>query len=144
MSKSRVPFLFVLIIPVIAFILVYAFRTKVDHRQNENIVLSEFSFLGESGKEYFYQDPTKITIIVWFHPDCERCLYQLNTMNRKIQLLHDVSLLFLTDESSFIKKKYMNKWPGLVESSNVRFGIIDKAEFVNKFGRVTSPHPANI
>jgi hypothetical protein len=138
-SILKLQFSFVLIIPIIAFILVYAFRAKVEFGHLKNSVLSEFSYMDESGREYYCLDSTKVTIIIWFHPECERCLYQLTIMNSNIGHLQDVCLFFLTDEHSFFQKKYRNIWPGLLESSYVRFGITDKSELVEKFGRLVSP-----
>ena len=78
-------------------------------------------------------------MIIWFHPECEHCRYQLHVINSNINLFRDVRFLFITDEKNFFVKKYKNEWPALVKSSNTFFGIIEKSRFTDEYGPVITP-----
>ena len=91
------------------------------------------------GQEGLSNDPARPTIIIWFHPDCENCRYQLNIINGNIERLAEVRFFFITADTNFFKNKYKIKWPNLVQSSDVIFGIINKSKFIDEFGPVVTP-----
>jgi hypothetical protein len=100
---------------------------------------SKITIEGEMGKEIIYHDSTRVTLIIWFHPKCEHCRYQLHVINSNINAFRDVRLLFITDEKTFFLKKYTTEWPVLVKSSHTVFGIIDKSRFIDEYGPVITP-----
>ena len=91
------------------------------------------------GKESIERDQEKSTVIVWFHPDCEHCLYQLARLNDHIDQLVDARFFFVTSEKNFPTNYHLGLWPQLTSSAHVRFGILDKESFSNSFGRVVTP-----
>lgn len=139
MRVSVQQFLSVLIVSVMAIILVYAFRAKINLKGADKIVLSNFTFVGENGQDSTGIDSTKHTIMIWFHPACEGCCYQLDVINNNLFRFDHVRFLFITDEKNFFINKDDKKWPRLVESLYARFGIVEQMEFVEKFGPVMTP-----
>jgi peroxiredoxin len=102
-------------------------------------MLPILTFEGEMGKEYIENDAKKSTIIVWFHPDCEHCLYQLTLINDHIHLLEKVKFFFLTAEKKFPAVHHLGLWPRLTAAENVRFGILEEERFMTSFGQVVTP-----
>lgn len=139
MIFNRKQFFSILLITGITFLLVYAFQANTGRGRINKSVLKKLSFTGEIEREIISFDSTQATVIVWFHPECELCCYQLDVINRNINRFYDIRLLLLTDEKELFNKKFIMKWPGLLESSSVKFGIIEKSKFVETFGPVLTP-----
>ena len=91
------------------------------------------------GKDYLTRDREKSTVIIWFHPDCEHCLYQLTQINDHIHLLKGVRFFFFTAEKNFPAAQHLGLWPRLTSSAFVHFGIVDKENFSAVFGRIVTP-----
>jgi hypothetical protein len=91
------------------------------------------------GQENISFDTHHSTVIVWFHPECDHCRYQLDVINNNIRRLRTARFLFITAEKDFFRKKFNFAWPDLVESPYVLFGIIDKSKFIDEFGPVITP-----
>jgi hypothetical protein len=124
---------------IISIFLIYAFQAEKANRYIGTVNLSDQNFEGEMGQEKIYPDSTRTTVIVWFHPECEHCRYQLDVINNNIRCLLTTRFLFITDERAFFAKKFSIAWPDLVQSSHAIFGIIDKSKFINEFGPVITP-----
>ena len=128
-----------LIICVIGLFLIYAFQAFRLDRNFETTRLSDLKIEGKMGQKIISQDSTRTTVLIWFHPDCEHCQYQLNTISNNMNQLKSVRLLFITDEKTFFSKNYRLIWPELIQSSKTIFGIIERSRFVREFGQVTTP-----
>lgn len=128
-----------LIIIVMTIVLIYAFQAYKLDRNFETIRLSKLKIEGKMGQEIFSQDSSRPTVLIWFHPDCEHCQYQLTTINCNMERLQMVRFLFITDEKTFFSNNYRIKWPDLVQSSKTIFGIIEKSRFIREFGPVITP-----
>jgi hypothetical protein len=74
------------------------------------------------GKDSIINDPTRPTVIVWFHPECEHCRYQLDVLNKNIRQLGDARFFFITAERDYFHKNFSIAWPDLVQSPHVSFG----------------------
>jgi len=131
-------YLLSLIIITITVLLIYAFQSK-DEDTFYNKKLSKIAFEGKMGQEYISIDRYHSTVIVWFHPECGHCRYQLDVINSNIHRLQDVRFLFITAEKDFFRKHFSIEWPDLVESSHALFGVIDKSKFIKEFGPVFTP-----
>jgi len=132
-------YIFVLIIIVISIILLYAFQAiKIETFRDSKIILN-LSIEGKMGEERVSNDPARPTIIIWFHPECENCRYQLNIINGNIERLSEARFFFITADTNFFKNNFSTIWPDLIESSYVSFGIIDKSKFIDEFGPVVTP-----
>lgn len=132
-------YLFILIIVAIAVSLIYAFQAKKEETLVDKIILSNLTIEGKMGQERVSNDQVRPTIIIWFHPNCENCQYQLNIINGNIERLSEARFFFITADTNFFKNKYDSAWPDLVKSSYVSFGIIDKLKFIDEFGPVVTP-----
>ena len=132
-------YLVVLIFVAIVIFLVYVFHAKKEDVFKDNYVLSEVRYEGIMGKDSIINDPTRPTVIVWFHPECEHCRYQLDVLNKNIRQLGDARFFFITAERDYFQKNFSIAWPDLVQSPHVSFGIIEKSRFINEFGPVVTP-----
>lgn len=132
-------YLVVLIFVAVVIFLVYVFHAKKEDAFKDNYILSEVRYEGIMGKDSIINDPTRPTVIVWFHPECEHCRYQLDVLNKNIRQLGDARFFFITAERDYFHKNFSIAWPDLVQSQHVLFGIIDKSRFINEFGPVVTP-----
>ena len=132
-------YLVVLIFIAIVIFLVYVFHAKKEDVFKENYILSKVRYEGIMGKDSIINDPTRSTVIIWFHPECEHCRYQLDVLNKNIRQLGDARFFFITAERGYFRKNFRIAWPDLVQSPHVSFGIIDKSRFINEFGLVVTP-----
>jgi hypothetical protein len=131
--------LFVVSIIALTLFIVYTFQAKKDDTYFGTTTLSNLRIESKMGQERLDIDPVRPTIIIWFHPDCENCRYQLNTINGNIEKFSEVRFFLITADTNFFKNNYGTKWPDLAQSSYVYFGIIDKSKFINEFGPVVAP-----
>ena len=132
-------YFFILIYIVTIIILIFAFQTKKTENYLDKVSLSNLTFEGKMGQERFSKDASRVTIIIWFHPDCEICRYQLNIINENIERFAKIRFFFITADTNFFKHKYKAIWPDLLQSTYVSFGIIDKSKFIDEFGPVVTP-----
>lgn len=128
-----------MILVAITFFLFYAFQAKKQEAFSNDITLSNLIIEGKMGQERLSSDSTRPTIIIWFHPDCENCRYQLNIINGSIEKLTKARFFLITADTNFFKNNYSAKWQDLLQSSYVTFGIINKFKFINEFGPVVTP-----
>jgi hypothetical protein len=124
---------------ILVLFLIYTFQAENTKRNRDTVRLSNLNFEGKMGNENFNADSTRTTVIVWFHPECEYCRYQLNVINSNIGRFPSARFLFITGEREFFKKKFSMEWPYLVQSPNALFGIIDRSRFISEFGPVINP-----
>jgi peroxiredoxin len=108
-------------------------------RMNPGSKMPDLIFEGKMGKELLVHDSTMTTIIIWFHPDCEHCLYQLTRINAHIDELSNTKFFFLTADKHFPSTRHLGLWPNLTSAGHVRFGILDKERFMALFGKVITP-----
>ena len=132
-------YLFVLIIIALSVFLIYAFQAKNEETFCVSKTLSNLTIEGKMGQERLTNDQVRPTIIIWFHPNCENCQYQLNIINGNIERLSGARFFFITTDTNLFKNKYDSVWPDLAKSSYVSFGIIDKLKFIDEFGPVVTP-----
>ncbi len=132
-------YLVALIFVAIVIFLVYVFHAKKEDVFKENYILSKVRYEGIMGKDSIISNPTRHTVIIWFHPECEHCRYQLDVLNTNIRQLGDARFFFITDERDYFRKNFSIAWPDLVQSPHVSFGIIEKSRFINEFGPVVTP-----
>jgi len=124
---------------MLAIILIFAFQKEKDITFHGLRIKSYLIMEGEMGQQFITSDTTCPTVIIWFHPECRNCRYQLDIINENIRRLGAARFLFITAEKEFFQKKYSSAWPELVRSPDVLFGIIEKSRFIDEFGHVVTP-----
>jgi len=113
--------------------------TKKTEKFNEGSAMPVLAYEGNMGKKVIERDSIKTTVIIWFHPDCQHCLYQLDIINRNFFSFHEVKFFFLTDDLIFPEDRHLGKWPNLTSADNVQFGIVGQSVFEHHFGSVVKP-----
>ncbi len=124
---------------VISLLLFYFTQLEKKVRNPVGKKMLDLTIEGKMGQETISFDSTLNTVIIWFHPECEHCRYQLNTINNHIERLPTIRLILITDERTFFSNNYRTHWPNLIKSSHVLFGIIDRSRFIDEFGPVITP-----
>jgi hypothetical protein len=81
----------------------YAFQAKKEETFHD-IKLSNLTLEGKMGQENISFDTHHSTVIVWFHPECDHCRYQLDVINNNIRRLRTARFLFITAEKDFSEK----------------------------------------
>jgi len=98
--------------------------------------MPELSYLTKTGAAELRVDAAETTMLVYFHRTCEYCRYQLNMLNNNLPQFTGMRIILLTPENDFFTTAAgkIAAWPSLLESPSVSWGIVDKEEFVDKFG----------
>jgi hypothetical protein len=117
----------------------FVFLTQNTEKFTEGSAMPVITYNGNVGKKVIEKDSTQTTVIIWFHPDCEHCLYQLDIINKNFLSFHDAEFFFFTDDEIFPEARHLGRWPNLTSADNVRFGIIERFTFENYFGSVMMP-----
>lgn len=103
-------------------------------------VLPDIVFRTTTGfNERLQVDSTRMTLVVYFHSDCEPCLTQLNLFNEAADVFNDVRILLLTDEKDFFATPKMHKWPNLMTARKFIWGIDETEQIVERFGARVTP-----
>jgi hypothetical protein len=123
----------------IGILIALLFNLKKSVIIQPDALLPDLTYEGKMGTELIERDSTKNTVVVWFHPDCEHCIYQLSLINDHIQLLGGARFFFLTAAKNFPASIHLGLWPALTSAEQVRFGILDEEKFTASFGRVVTP-----
>ena len=129
----------VLIFIVIGIYLVVVFQAKKETPLINKKKLVNLYYEGNMRRDNLSIDSIRPTVIIWFHPECENCRYQLDIINGSIKRFAEARFFFITADTNFFKNKFDIIWPELIRSTNVSFGIINKSKFVNEFGPVVTP-----
>ena len=101
--------------------------------------LPNLTFESIRGKDHIGEDSLLATVIVWFHPECSHCEYQLNVIDRSMHRLDNTRFFLLTSDREYFKNFHHISWPNLVNAENVFFGIIDEIKFTKEFGPMVTP-----
>jgi hypothetical protein len=91
------------------------------------------------GKHSIQNDSLKVTVIIWLHPGCGHCQYQLNVIDKNIHRFGNVRFFLLSGDREYLNKNYCISWPNLVKSRNVFFGFVDESKFIKEFGSMVTP-----
>ncbi len=104
------------------------------------MVLPEIVFRTETGfSESLLVDSIRMTIVVYFHSDCEPCLSQLQLFNESPNVFNDIRVFLLTDERNFFANKKMHAWPNLMQANNFIWGIDEAEQLVERLGARVTP-----
>jgi hypothetical protein len=132
-------FIVIIVLIVISLSLFYYLQLEKTTRYPVGKRMLNLTIEGKMGQETISFNSTLNTILIWFYPECEHCLYQLNTINNHLERLPATRIIFLTGERTFFSNNYRIHWPNLIKSSHVLFGIVDKSRFIDEFGPVITP-----
>ncbi len=128
-----------IVLLIVGFIIALVISSKKTERLNEGSTMPVLCYQKNKGEKVIERDPTKMTVIIWFHPNCKHCLYQLDLLNENLSSFYHAQFFFFTDDLIFPEDRCLGKWPNLTSADNVRFGIIDKPTFEDHFGSVVMP-----
>jgi len=88
-------------------------------------------------------DSLNSTLIMIFHRNCEHCQYQLSQFDTNLDKFGETIIFLLTPETNFFKgdsgDSIKQKWPLLASSENIYWGVVNRSEFKEKFGRFVFP-----
>jgi peroxiredoxin len=96
-------------------------------------------YYNRNGFQFLVADSTKPLIVLYFHPDCEHCIYQLEMIEKNIDRFDSENLIFLTYANRFFADNRDQRWSLLAIHNNYTFGIVNENEFVKSFGTIYKP-----
>lgn len=101
--------------------------------------MPEIDYLAESTIKRLQPDTARMTMIVYFHSDCEHCQYQLQTFHDNLSAFQNTQIILLTCEEDFFAKGRMKNWPNLTKMSNITWGIVSSQQLTKNFGARITP-----
>jgi len=78
-------------------------------------------------------------IVIWFHEDCDHCVYQLKSIEKHISDFKRIQLYLLTSDDSFVKKRRERLYPRLSSEYTVHWGFMENSLFKKYFGSTARP-----
>lgn len=93
----------------------------------------------EAGRETLQSHDILKLMLVHFHSECEHCQYELELFDQNLPALSGTRIVLLTFEDDFFEKDKKQTWPSLADAANVTWGVVDKGEFVDRFGIGVTP-----
>lgn len=96
--------------------------------------LPRLEYQTANGTETLKTDSLQNTMVVYFHSECKYCQYELNVFNESLHKFLNTRIILLTPVANFFTESKMDSWPGLMNSSKVVWGIVNKKEFRETFG----------
>jgi len=102
--------------------------------------MPELRYFDGSIRKIIKPDSLNSTLIMIFHKECGHCEYQLNQFDKNIKRFGRTRMFLLTPEPKFFQDDSIKqKWPALVSSQNIFWGVVKRSEFKEKFGRFVFP-----
>jgi hypothetical protein len=92
-----------------------------------------------SSVETLQPDSLRMTMVVYFHSDCQHCRYQLQTFNENTDFFQNTRLILLTSEEGFFEMGKMDAWRKLTMANNVTWGVTESEQFVKYFDPKIKP-----
>jgi len=100
--------------------------------------LPDLQYESISGIESIQSDHRPF-IVLWFHEDCEHCIYQLKLLEKHIGDFKGFNLYLLTSDKSFVPKRRERLYPRLSSEYAVHWGFMANSHFKRLFGSTARP-----
>jgi hypothetical protein len=101
--------------------------------------LPVMKYITRSGPQTLTADSTRVLLLLYFNRTCEHCIYQLDQFDSNMDRFTDQNFIFLTGEMRFLAAGGEQQWIRLSTRDNVRFGIVQRNEFLDAFGTAITP-----
>jgi hypothetical protein len=101
--------------------------------------IPKMKYLTRDGLQVLAADSTRPLVILYFNRKCEHCLYQLDLLEKSIDLFGDQKFIFLTSEMKFLAEGSEKRWSILSIASSCTFGVVYSKDFLNAFGTIGTP-----
>jgi len=101
--------------------------------------IPELKYFDAKGVQILKPDSAKNTIVIFFHLECDHCMYQMDQFNSHLDEFININLIFLTTDSKQLKNNNIEQWHNITGAKNVQWGIVDKDEFKQSFGSIATP-----
>lgn len=100
--------------------------------------LPDLQYESSTGIESIHPDHRPF-IVLWFHEDCDHCIYQMKLLDKYIDELKGIHLYLLTSDRSFIINRRERLYPRLSSEYSVHWGFMTNSHFKKLFGSTARP-----
>jgi hypothetical protein len=132
-------FLFSLIIGSLMILAFFWMEGERKEVLNPGHPLPVMKYLTRDGVQILAVDSSRFLMIMYFNRKCEHCLYQLDLLEKNIDLFPNQKFIFLTSEVKFLSEGNEKQWSTLSTRQNCTFGIVPGNDFLNAFGTIGTP-----
>jgi len=91
------------------------------------------------GSGVLQRDSTHMTLLMYFHSNCQPCRRQLQALEDDIDDFSGERVVLLTDEDNFFTDGTMNAWPKLTQAHYVLWGVASADHIGEHFGAQITP-----
>ncbi|MFA3782330.1 redoxin domain-containing protein [Melioribacteraceae bacterium 4301-Me] len=78
-------------------------------------------------------------IVIYFSKECSHCKYELDLLNKNINMLTNTEVYFITADKDYLDSEQIKEYKSLLQNKNVIFGVINKEEYNKNFGSNATP-----
>ncbi len=137
MRKKKILIFAYLIISGVVFILIYGFIRKIESKrliESRIKFLPEFTFTKLSGEKFKSAEITKgPLVIMYFHPECEHCRYEISELVKNKDLINNYDFLIISNaEKEEIENFYYET--GLDNHPGIKLLLDEDYKFSEIFG----------
>ena len=130
------------IILIVVFVILTGYLLTIGAKEDVFPVgskLPEISYLNENQELINVKTNNSKLFLMYFGSECSFCNYELELIDKNLDLFENIRFLFLTSEKDYFKKEHKNQFKNLNKETRVAFGKVDKNKFTEKFGKSAKP-----
>jgi len=101
--------------------------------------LPAIEYAGFNGVQKLKADSTHKTVVIFFSEECPHCKYELNLLNVNAEKFKGVNIFLITLDKGLLTDGFTDKYPVLKKADNIKFGVVKKEDYKNKFGTMVTP-----
>ena len=101
--------------------------------------LPAVEYLSKNGLRRLESESDRYKLIVLFNENCSICVKQLEDLNDNDSVHTLIDIVFITTDINFLINRRAEIWENLNSRNQIRFGIIKRKTFLEKFGSLITP-----
>jgi len=101
--------------------------------------LPEIEFESFDGIRIIKSDTLHKTVVMFFSKKCPHCKYELNVLNENAGKIKGTNFYLITLDKDIFTNGFTDRYLKLRVSENIKFGVVKKDEYKNKYGTIVTP-----
>lgn len=101
--------------------------------------LPEIEYTGFNGVQKLKANNLHKTVVIFFSEECPHCKYELNVLNENAGKIKGTNFYLITPDKDIFTNGFTEKYPALKKAENIKFGVVKKEDYADKFGTMVTP-----
>lgn len=101
--------------------------------------IPEIKYVGFNEVAVIKSDSLHKTVVMFFSEKCPHCEYELSVLNKNVGKIKEANFYLITLDKDILTNGFTDKYPELKEAGNIKFGVVNKEDYRNKYGAMVTP-----